>query len=92
MASGLQNEPRRHDLPKQTEVVERELSACAPMTRVRAFDLDGSLSGQPDLLASRTVEWIDAQEWGPRIRLACAFQMFDRFRQWLINHHHFGRE
>ena len=28
-------------------------------------------------------EWVPAQDWGGRIRLACGFGTFDRFRRWL---------
>jgi hypothetical protein len=53
------------------------------MLRIRILDLDGSLSPQAGLFADATTEWVSARDWGPRIRLACDFGAFDRFRRWL---------
>ena len=53
------------------------------MLRIRILDLDGSLSPQAGLFADAAAEWIPARDWGPRIRLACDFGAFDRFRGWL---------
>jgi hypothetical protein len=53
------------------------------MLRIRILDLDGSLSPQAELFAAAPAEWAPGQEWGPRIRLACDFAAFDRFRGWL---------
>ena len=49
------------------------------MLRTRILDLDGSLAPQADLFAMAPTEWIAAEGWGPRIRLACPFGQFDRF-------------
>ncbi len=53
------------------------------MLRIRIVDLDGSLTPQADLFAAAPAEWVPAGDWGPRIRLACDFAAFDRFRGWL---------
>jgi hypothetical protein len=53
------------------------------MPRIRILDLEGSLTPQADLFPAEGVDWIPAQEWGGRIRLACAFGTFERFRGWL---------
>src|SRR5262245_29770385 len=53
------------------------------MLRTRILDLDGSLAPQADLFAAAPAEWVPGREWGPRIRLACDFGAFDRFRGWL---------
>ena len=53
------------------------------MLRIRILDVDGSLSSQADLFEPATSEWVPARDWGPRIRLACDFGSFDRFRGWL---------
>jgi hypothetical protein len=53
------------------------------MLRVRILDLDGSLAAQADLFAGASADWVAAREWGPRIRLACDFAAFGRFRRWL---------
>lgn len=53
------------------------------MPRIRIVDLDGSLAPQADLFAAAPAEWVPAADWGPRIRLACGFAAFDRFRHWL---------
>lgn len=53
------------------------------MLRIRVLDLDGSLRPQSDLFAAAATEWIPMAEWGPRIRLACRFGEFDRFRRLL---------
>jgi hypothetical protein len=49
------------------------------MLRTRILELDGSLAPQADLFGAASVDWIPAEEWGPRIRLACPFGEFDRF-------------
>jgi arginase family enzyme len=48
--------------------------------RVRLFDLDGSVTSQPELLhrCGRAVH--DLRRWGPRIRLSCRFRSFYRFQ------------
>jgi hypothetical protein len=53
------------------------------MPRLRILDLDGSVSAQTDRLSGLSFEAIDARAWGPRIRLACSFRAFGRFRRWL---------
>src|SRR5579871_1362909 len=53
------------------------------MTRVRVLDLDGSIGAQAGVLPASGVEWVPAQDWGPRVRLACGFGTFRRFRAWL---------
>lgn len=53
------------------------------MTSIRIIDLDGSLVPQTALFDQIAAEWIPAREWEPRIRLACPFRTFDRFRDWL---------
>ncbi|MGP0067480.1 MAG: hypothetical protein ACLQGP_28280, partial [Isosphaeraceae bacterium] len=53
------------------------------MAHVRILDLDDSLAPQADLFARGEADWVPAQEWGGRIRLACGFGTFDRFRRWL---------
>jgi hypothetical protein len=53
------------------------------MLRIGIVDLDGSLMPQADLFSSTPAEWVPAGDWGPRIRLACDFAAFDRFRGWL---------
>jgi hypothetical protein len=53
------------------------------MLRIRIVDLDGSLAPQADLFAAMPAEWVPAADLGPRIRLACPFAAFDRFRDWL---------
>ena len=53
------------------------------MLRIRILDLDGSLSPQAGLFADAAAGWVSARDWGPRIRLACDFGSFDRFRGWL---------
>jgi hypothetical protein len=53
------------------------------MLRIQVLDLDGSLSSQADLFAVAPAEWVPARDWGPRIRLACPFGAFARFRGWL---------
>jgi hypothetical protein len=52
------------------------------MARVRVLDLDGSLPAQAGLLPAETA-CIPARDWGPRVRLACGFGTFRRFRTWL---------
>jgi hypothetical protein len=54
------------------------------MMRVRILDLDGSLVPQADLFPSAEVDWVSARHWGPKIRLACGFGTFHRFRSWLV--------
>ncbi len=53
------------------------------MARLRVLDLDGSLAEQADLFPESGVDRIDARDWGPRVRLACGFGTFGRFREWL---------
>ncbi len=53
------------------------------MADIRILDLDGSLAPQADLFAPAGAAWVPAQEWGGRIRLACAFGSFKRFQRWL---------
>jgi hypothetical protein len=53
------------------------------MLRLRILDLDGSLSPQANVFAATPTDWVPAGEWGPRIRLACGFGLFGRFRGWL---------
>lgn len=53
------------------------------MARVRILDLDGSLAPQAGLIGQERIEWTDAREWGPRIRLGCAFGAFRGFERWL---------
>ena len=48
------------------------------MAGIRILDLDGSLAPQADLFAPVGAAWVPAQEWGGRIRLACAFGSFNR--------------
>src|SRR5262249_38384964 len=38
---------------------------------------------QADLFGPAGAVWLPAQDWGPRVRLACAFRTFHRFRRWL---------
>ncbi len=49
--------------------------------RTRVLDLDGSLAPQAESLG--VTDRVAAREWGPRIRLACGFGTFRRFRRWL---------
>ena len=53
------------------------------MVRVRVLDLDGSLAAQAGLFPAGEAEWVPARDWGPRVRLACDFAEFRRFRAWL---------
>jgi hypothetical protein len=53
------------------------------MLRIPIVDLDGSLTHQADLFAAAPAQWVPAADWGPRIRLACDFTAFERFRGWL---------
>jgi hypothetical protein len=53
--------------------------------RVRILDLDGSLEPQRDLFPPGDLDWIAARDRGPRIRLACTFREYRRFRRWLAN-------
>jgi hypothetical protein len=53
------------------------------MSSVRILDLDGSLAPQADLFTPVGAVWLPAQDWGLRVRLACGFGTFDRFRRWL---------
>jgi hypothetical protein len=55
------------------------------MLRLRILDLDGSLLPQANVFAAAPADWVPAGEWGPRIRLACGFGSFDRFRDWLAH-------
>jgi hypothetical protein len=49
--------------------------------RTRVLDFDGSLDQQADCLG--LTDAVSAREWGPRVRLACGFGAFRRFRRWL---------
>ncbi len=53
------------------------------MRKLRILDLDGSLTTQSSLFPPEAAEWVPARLWGPRIRLACTFGTFERFRRWL---------
>jgi hypothetical protein len=53
------------------------------MPKLRFLDLDGSLVNQSGLIRSAGSVLVPAQVWGPRIRLACTFATFERFRHWL---------
>ncbi len=55
------------------------------MSRICLLNLDGSLARQRDLFGTilPAAEWIPARHWGLRIRLACGFREFARFRNWL---------
>src|SRR5713226_6370164 len=48
---------------------------------VRILDLDGSVCQQAGLMARPAPEVLPAQDWGPRIRMACSFARFRRFEQ-----------
>lgn len=47
---------------------------------VRVLDLDGAVAAQCAVSGSGA-EVVAVQDWGPRLRLACGFRSFDRFRQ-----------
>lgn len=47
--------------------------------RIHCLDLDGSLIAQPGLFEADQVT--PAQDWGPRVRLACSFRRFRQFEQ-----------
>ncbi len=49
--------------------------------RTRVLDLDGSLAPQAEFLG--LAHRVSARDWGPRLRLACRFGTFRRFRRWL---------
>jgi hypothetical protein len=51
--------------------------------QIRILDLDGSLAQQPDLVARHRPATVPAREWGPAIRLGCAFGRFRRFEKFL---------
>ncbi len=51
--------------------------------RTRVLDLDGSLAHQAESLGLTDADRVCAREWGPRLRLACPFGTFRRFRRWL---------
>ena len=53
------------------------------MLKLRVLDLDGSLKTQPELFSRQEATWLPASHWAPRIRLACTFGTFKRFRHWL---------
>lgn len=53
------------------------------MRDVRVLDLDGGVMLQSELLSQTSAAVIPAREWGPEIRLACSFGVFDRFERWL---------
>jgi hypothetical protein len=50
---------------------------------VRIIDLDGSLTPQSTVFPESVMRFITARAWGPRVRLACSFWEFHRFRRWL---------
>jgi hypothetical protein len=52
---------------------------------VRILDLDGGLTAQ-QAVARRADAIYRLQEWGPRVRMACSFGRFRRFRQTLAEH------
>jgi hypothetical protein len=52
---------------------------------VRILDLDGGLTAQ-EAVARRADAIYRLQDWGPRVRLACSFGRFRRFRQVLAEH------
>ncbi len=74
-----------HGGDRRVAMNDRVVSAGGPglMLRICVLDLDGSLAPQADLFAAASAEWVSGREWGPRIRLACHFGAFDRFRGWL---------
>jgi hypothetical protein len=51
---------------------------------VRILDLDGSLMDQAGLVQTGPMI-VPARDWGPRLRLACSFPRFRRFRRFLAN-------
>src|SRR5689334_20175229 len=53
--------------------------------RVRVLDLDGSLRPQRAALGLADCDWVAARDWGPRIRLACTFRTYQRFRDRLAS-------
>jgi hypothetical protein len=53
------------------------------MGPIRILDLDGSLAPQAEVFPTSGADWVPARDWGPRVRLACRFETFDRFRRWL---------
>jgi hypothetical protein len=59
--------------------------------RVRILDLDGSLVPQRDIFPTGNLEWIPALDRGTRIRLACTFREYHRFRRWLADSVTFDR-
>jgi hypothetical protein len=52
---------------------------------IRILDLDGGLTAQ-EAVARRADAVYRFQEWGPRVRLACSFGRFNRFRDVLTEH------
>ena len=48
---------------------------------VRVLDLDGSITGQRDLVRDAGALAVPLREWGPRIRLACSRWRYRRFEQ-----------
>jgi hypothetical protein len=52
---------------------------------VRILDLDGGLTAQ-EAVARRADAIYRLQAWGPRVRLACSFGRFGRFRRALAEH------
>lgn len=50
---------------------------------IRILDLDGSILLQHEIVRRYRPEVIRAQDWGPRLRLACGFGRFRRFEQTL---------
>src|SRR5438128_757673 len=47
--------------------------------KLRAFDLDGSITAQERL--AKRAQIVPAQAWGPSIRLACSFRRLGRFER-----------
>jgi hypothetical protein len=52
---------------------------------VRILDLDGGLTAQ-EAVARRADAIYRLQDWGPRVRMACSFGRFGRFRRALAGH------
>lgn len=48
---------------------------------VRILDLDGSVRSQEAFVARHRPAVLPAQEWGPRIRMACSFGRFRKFEE-----------
>ncbi len=49
--------------------------------QVRILDLDGSVRIQQGLVEEVHSEMLAAQDWGPRVRMACSFRRFRKFEQ-----------